>query len=176
MKSPTAEARKKRDYVLVFGAAVRPNGRPSAALRRRIRGAAAWARSHPRSIVMPTGSVGDYGPSEAKVIRNSLVAEGVSPRRIIMELNGRDTLESVRLCHKLIQRRGDCNRVVCCTSAYHQPRCALLLRLLGYRVIFPEIPTRRGHLSRLALGRLFLREMAALPYDAFLLLVGHEAS
>jgi uncharacterized SAM-binding protein YcdF (DUF218 family) len=169
MKRRTAKSHRKRDYVLVFGAAVRPNGRPSAALRRRISSAAAWAQQHPRSIVVPTGAAGEYGPAEARVVKEALLAEGVSSSRIVMELEGRDTLQSVQLCHKLIQRRGDCDRIVCCTSRYHQPRCALLLRLLGYRVVLPKIPIRRGRLSGLALTRLYVRELAALPFDSFLL-------
>jgi uncharacterized SAM-binding protein YcdF (DUF218 family) len=124
---------------------------------------------------MPTGAVGDHGPAEAKVVKNALIADGVSPRRIIMELNGRDTLESVRFCHKLIHARGDCERIICCTSRYHQPRCALLLRLLGYRVVLPKIPMTRGPLSSFGLVRLFVRELAALPYDSFMLLAGRKA-
>lgn len=176
MKARTAKAPSKRDYVLVFGAAVRPNGRPSAALRRRIRSAVVWAERHPRSIIMPTGAVGDHGPAEAKVVKDALIADGVSPRRIIMELKGRDTLESVQFCHKLIQRRGDCERIVCCTSRYHQPRCALLLKLLGYRVVLPKIPITRGRLSSFDLVRLLVREFAALPCDSLLLLAGKRAS
>ena len=84
VKNGNAKAGRKRDYVLVFGAAVRPNGRPIAALRRRIRIAAKWAQDHPRSIVMPTGAAGDHGPSEAKVIKDALIAEGVSRNRIVM--------------------------------------------------------------------------------------------
>jgi uncharacterized SAM-binding protein YcdF (DUF218 family) len=175
MESGIGKARTKRDYVLVFGAAVRPNGRPSAALRRRIISAVTWAERYPRSIIMPTGAVGDHGPAEAKVIKDALIAGGVSPRRIVMELNGRDTLESVLFCHKLIQRRGDCERIVCCTSRYHQPRCALLLRMLGYRVVLPKLPISRGRLSSFGLVRLFMRELAALPYDALLLLAGKKA-
>ena len=136
----------------------------------------AWAERHPRSIIIPTGAVGDHGPAEAKVVKDALIADGVSPKRIVMELNGRDTLESVRFCHKLIQRRGDCERIVCCTSRYHQPRCALLLRLLGYRVVLPKIPITRGRLSRFGVVRLFVRELAALPYDSLLLLAGQKAS
>lgn len=160
--------------MLVFGAAVRANGRPSAALRRRIRAALAWAERYPRSIIMPTGAVGDHGPAEAKVVKDALIAGGVRSKRIVIELNGRDTLESVRFCHKLIQDRGDCGRIVCCTSRYHQPRCALLLRLLGYRVVLPKIAMTRGRLSSYGVVRLFLREVAALPYDALMLLAGRN--
>jgi uncharacterized SAM-binding protein YcdF (DUF218 family) len=103
-------------------------------------------------------------------MKDALIESGVPARRIIIEPEARHTLESVRLCHELIQRRGDCRKVVCCTSRYHQPRCALLLKMLGYNVIMPPVRISRGQLSWFGLARLFVRELAALPYDASLLL------
>lgn len=176
MKANSAHAPEKRDYVIVFGAAVRRNGHPSAALRRRITTAAAWARAHPNSIVIPTGAAGEYGPPEAKVMKQALVESGVPARRIIMESNGHDTLQSVRCCHAILKQRGDCDRVVCCTSRYHQPRCALLLKMLGYKVVLPRASIRRGRLSWLSLARLFAREVAARPYDAALLVASAKFS
>ena len=102
-------------------------------------------------------------------MRKALIDSGVPASRIVMELRGEDTLQSVRLCHQLIERRGDCNRVVCCTSRYHQPRCALLLKMLGYRVVLPPVAMTRGRLSWFGFARLFVRELAAVPYDALLL-------
>lgn len=169
MTARTAKAPTKRDYVLVFGAAVRRNGRPSAALRRRILSAATWANSHPTSIIIATGAAGENGPAEARVIRKALIDSGVPASRIVMELKGQDTLQSVKFCHELIERRGDCSRVVCCTSRYHQPRCALLLKMLGYRIVLPRVPISRGQLSWFGFARLFVRELAAVPYDALLL-------
>lgn len=166
----------RRDYIVIFGAAVRPGGRPSPALRLRIEGALAWARDHPAAMLLPTGGVGAHGPAEALVMRRVLVEAGIAASRIIVERHGRDTLESVRLCHRLLQERGDCRRVICCTSRYHQPRCALLFRLLGYRVVIPDVPRRMGRLSRRSYGRMVAREVAATPYDGLLLLLGGDAA
>ena len=165
----------RRDYVVIFGAAVRPGGRPSPALRQRIDGALAWARDHPAAMLLPTGGVGTHGPAEAVVMKRVLVEAGIAPSRIIVERQGRDTLESVRLCHRILQKRGDCRRVICCTSRYHQPRCALLFRLLGYSVVVPDVPNRMGRMSRRTYGRMVAREMAATPYDGLLLLLGGTA-
>ena len=162
----------RRDYIVIFGAAVRPGGRPSPALRQRIDGALAWARDHPGAMLLPTGGVGAHGPAEAMVMKRTLVDAGIAASRIIVERHGRDTLESVRLCHRILQDRGDCRRVICCTSRYHQPRCALLFRLLGYRVIIPDVPNRMGRMSRRTYGRMVAREVAATPYDGLLLLLG----
>lgn len=165
-----------RDYVIVFGAGVSADGRPSETLDHRIQGALAWARKHPDALIIPTGAVGRQGPAEADVVRRCLVDAGVDPARIIVETHGRDTLESVRLCHSILCRRGDCRRLVCCTSTYHQPRCRLLFRLLGYEVVLPPVPSGWGRLSRLKYARLILKEAIAAPYDAALLLAGRRSA
>jgi len=159
-----------KDYVIIFGAAVRADGRPSGSLRRRIEGALAWAARHEEALFIPTGGIGRTGPAEAKVIRDGLVARGIAAKRIIPEMHGRDTLESVRLCDALLRARGDCRRIICCTSGYHQPRCALLFRLLGYRVICPPMPREWGGLRAGTYLRYLLKEVVATPYDAILLL------
>lgn len=171
MTTPQHGTGDLRDYIVVFGAAVRPGGRPSAALRHRIEGALAWARDHERALLMPTGGLGDHGPAEAVAMADAFVAAGIEPARIVPEPRGRDTLESVRLCHRLLRLRGDCLRIVCCTSTYHQLRCALLFRLLGYEVVTPRMPHARRGMSRKSYGRLVAREVAAIPYDMLLLLL-----
>jgi uncharacterized SAM-binding protein YcdF (DUF218 family) len=157
------------DYAIIFGAGVWPDGAPSLTLRHRIDGALAWARANPESTLMPTGGIGRYGPAEALVMRGCLVEAGIDPDRIVAETKGRDTLESVRLCDALLRARGDCRRLAVCTSPYHQRRCALLLRLLGYDVVIPPMPNAWGHLSRFQYARILLKELAATPYDAVLL-------
>lgn len=161
-----------RDYVIVFGAAVRPNGKPSLALRQRIDRAAAWASEHPRSIIIATGGKGEHGPAEAQVMKRALADAGISARRILLEPKARDTLESIRLCDRLLRERGDCERVIVCTSRYHQPRCALLFRLLGYQVVMPTGRMSLRRVRRRTVGRMVFREVLALPYDALLLLAG----
>ncbi|MEP7129574.1 MAG: YdcF family protein [Sphingomicrobium sp.] len=136
-----------RDYIIVFGAAVRANGKPSLVLRRRINRAAAWARAHPDAMIMPTGGTGEHGPAEAAVMKQALVQAGIATRRIVPECEGRDTLESIRLCDRLLRERGDCARVVVRTSRYHQPRCALLFRLLGWTALAPKSGRSTGRLK-----------------------------
>lgn len=162
------------DYIIIFGAAVRIGGRPSAALQHRIDGAIDWAQRHPRSMIMPTGGVGDTGPSEAVAIKRALLAAGIRASRIVLEPTGRDTLESVRRCDAIMTKRGDCGRVVICTSTYHQPRCAVLFRLLGYKAIVPKVPNSMDRLSRTAYARLLMKEVIGTPYDSALLLI-HRA-
>lgn len=169
MTEPTAPG-AARDYIIVFGAGVRRDGRPSRTLAHRIEGAAAWASSFPEAMLIATGGVGRYGPAEAQVMAALLREKGVAAERILVEPHGRDTLESVRLCDAILRRRGDARRLLICTSSFHQPRCALLFRLLGYDVLRPDMPDSFGGLSRARYARLVTKEAVAAPYDALLLL------
>lgn len=127
-------------------------------------------------MFLATGAVGTHGPAEAEVIGAALVDAGIDPARIIIEPGGRDTLESVRRCHAILRERGDCQRIVCATSGYHQPRCALLFRLLGYRVVMPTTNARRSNVRRRLYARLLAKEVVATPYDAALLLLRRRAA
>lgn len=160
----------KRDYLVVFGAAVSAQRRPSPVLAQRIAGACAWACRDPAAMVIATGALGRSGVAEASVIAEQLAACGVAKERIIVEPCGRDTLESVRRCHRILAARGDVARVVCCTSTYHQRRCALLFRLLGYRTTVPPMPSRWGQVGTMLYVRWVAKEVLATPYDALLLI------
>ena len=121
-------------------------------------------------MLVPTSGRGANGLSEAEMMRDLFLEAGIEADRIVMETQGRDTLESVRNCHDILSARGDYRRLICCTSSYHQPRCSLLLRLLGYKVVVPPVSGALGRLPRATYTRMVLKELVALPYDALLLL------
>ena len=108
-------------------------------------------------------------------MQRDLLIAGIAPERIIPETHGHDTLESVRLCDAILRRRGDCASVAICTSPFHQPRCALLFQLLGYRVERPAMPSDRGRLLKRRYAQYVLKELFATPYDALLLLLGNRS-
>ncbi len=158
-------------YFVIFGAAIRPDGTASGSLVRRVEGALRLAREVPARMFLATGGVGRYGPAEAQVIRDLLVAAGIDEREILVEDQASDTLESVVFCDKILCRRDDINVLVPCSSRYHVPRCALLLRLAGYRVRVGRMPADRPYLGWIKWAAYVLKECIALPYDALLLLL-----
>ena len=164
-----------KDYAIIFGAAVREDGQLSPTLNRRVHGALAWAQGHPDGLLIPTGGIGPSGLTEAEAMQRDLLIAGIAPERIIPETQGHDTLESVRLCDAILRKRGDCRSVAICTSPFHQPRCALLFRLLGYRVESPLMPSDRGRVLMRKYARYVLKEIFATPYDALLLLLQQRA-
>jgi uncharacterized SAM-binding protein YcdF (DUF218 family) len=145
--------------IIIFGAAVAADGRPSATLLRRTR--AAFDFGGVMAFYLPTGGVGRYGPSEASLMRDLLLGWGVPPARITLEETATDTLSSALACAALLGGRGE---VYAASSAYHLPRCLMLLRLAG-------IAARRCPPPRFRLEPYWvMREAVALPWDAWLML------
>jgi uncharacterized SAM-binding protein YcdF (DUF218 family) len=158
--------------IIIFGAAVRPDGSPSPALRRRVEAAAAFGAALPTPLYVPTGGVGLHGPAESAVMAALLRERGVPPGRILEEPTGTDTLSSVLACAALLRaRRGHAagRPVFAATSGYHLPRCLLLLRLAGLPAVPVPPPDADPSWPRRWYWR--LREAPALPYDAALMLV-----
>ena len=148
---------------------MRPDGSPSPTLARRVAAAVAFGEElSPPPRYLPTGGVGRHGPSEASVMGELLRGAGVPDARIRLEEFATDTLSSVRLCAAMLRdHRGP---VFAATSAYHLPRCLVLLRLAGVWVL--PVPPPREPASRRPLPRWYwrLREVPALPWDVLLLL------
>lgn len=157
-------------YLVIFGAAVRPDGSASGSLRRRCESALAAAAGVRDPMYLPTGGVGRYGKAEALVARDILLAAGVEPSRVVIEDRARDTLQSVRRCAAILRRRGDADELLVCTSGYHAPRCTLLFRLAGFRARAAAAAPDRPHLGTPKWLRYVVKECLATPWDALLLL------
>lgn len=160
--------------ILVFGAGLRPDGTPTLTLARRVEAARSFGeRLTPPPLYLPTGGIGRHPPAEAVAMATSLRASGIPASRILIEDTARDTLQSVRLCAGILHRRRHAGPVFAATSAYHLPRCLVLLRLAGvpaHPVPPPRHPASHAFLRR---WRWRLREIPALPWDT-LLLLGHR--
>jgi vancomycin permeability regulator SanA len=156
--------------ILIFGASVLANGNPSATLRRRVEAALAHARDYPNPRFIPTGGKGRHGPSEASAMARLLMESGVDSNKILLEETGTDTLSSVLAIRRLLAASGIDGPVMVATSAYHLPRCLLLLCIMG---ISASPCTPHSAPAARDWGRRWywrLREVPAIPYDAILAL------
>ena len=156
--------------IVIFGAAVRPDGRPSDTLLRRVAAAVALGRRFPAAIFIPTGGVGRFGPSEASAMAELLRREGRPGWSFVLEDTATDTLSSVRAVRRLLRQRGIAGPVYAATSAYHLPRCLLLLWLAGIWARPCPPPSVPAAASRWQRWYWRLREVPAIPYDAALVL------
>lgn len=102
-------------------------------MRDRTEAAARFGATLPSPLYLPTGAIGRHGPSEASVMRRLLMELGVPPEDIVLEETGTDTLSSVLALRLLLRQHPDIGHVYAATSAYHLPRCVLLLWLAGVR-------------------------------------------
>jgi uncharacterized SAM-binding protein YcdF (DUF218 family) len=153
---------------VIFGAAVLRDGRPSTTLRWRVEAAAAFGMRFAAPLFVPTGGLGRFGPSEASVMANLLALRGVPPGHILLEETGTDTFSSARAIARLLHTRGIAAPVFAISSLYHLPRCVLLLRLLGVTARAAGPPFVPAGSRWFARCYWWLREAAALPYDAAL--------
>ena len=155
--------------IIIFGAAVRPDGSPSPALRRRVEAALRFGGGRADALYIPTGAQGRFGKPECAVMAAQLRDAGVPAAAILEEPTGTDTFSSVLACRDLLRGLGHAGPVFAATSRYHLPRCLLLLRLGG----LPARPVPIGTSGNVGLAQRWywrLREVPAIPYDAALML------
>jgi vancomycin permeability regulator SanA len=94
-----------------------------------------------------------------------LTAAGVSPARLLVDEASLDTLQSCAAAVRIARARGLADLAVC-TCAFHSFRARMILRLLGMPARCAAVPAGIGEMGLFAWGRMRLREMLAIPYDA----------
>ncbi|EKV29139.1 hypothetical protein C882_0446 [Caenispirillum salinarum AK4] len=124
------------DVIVVLGAAVRPDGTPSAALLRRADHAGALWRAGRAPVVLASGGQASGpadAPTEAHLIAMHLTADhGLPPTAVLREDAARNTLENAAFCLTEMKRRGwRCALVV--TDGPHMPRALWCFRTLARR-------------------------------------------
>jgi len=159
--------------IVIFGAAVRPDGGASEALLRRIGYGLEAAREHPDAPILCSGGIVRAGPSEAFLMSERLSRNGISRERLILDEASRNTLENCGAAAGEAGRGGH-PYVVACSDGYHLPRIRLLLRMMG--VASRPAPFGRGRpgppLAH-SLG-MSLREALATPRSVALLLARRD--
>jgi len=121
------EAAFDPDLVLVPGASVLRNGRPSPVLRQRLEAAAVAARHWPRARIVLSGSAsGSY--DEPGAMRRFLVSRGLDSTRISLDRAGINTATSLT---NLGTRAG---RLAVVSQPWHLPRACWLAERRGWDV------------------------------------------
>lgn len=146
------------DCLIVLGARVRPDGTPSAAMRRRVATAIAMARAGTaRHLLLSGGAVGHVVP-EARIMRDMVLAAGIAPGRVVTEEASRDTIGNARACHPLVRAHG-WTRLAVLSDGWHLRRAGLIFAHVGLTVTLVATPDTEPARTR-AWAR--LRELGAL--------------
>ena len=155
---------------MIMGAAVRRDGSPSGAMRRRVESALALGGNSATSLYLVTGGQGRFGPPESAVMKSMLQAAGVPENRILADPESHDTLSSVLHCANMLKAREKVDTVVVCTDRYHVPRCRWLFWLLGVPTSNRPMPSGFGANGIFWWTYYHVRELFAIPWDTVLLL------
>ncbi|MBU6364982.1 MAG: YdcF family protein [Gemmatimonadetes bacterium] len=164
----TRDASGHGDVIVVLGAA-HYAGRPSPVLRARLdQGVALWrAGRAPRLLVTGGRRAGD-ALSEAEAGARYLRRHGVPTSAILLEVEGRTTLASMRGAARVLHEAvGAQPRVLLVSDPFHMLRLELVARLLGMRPL--PTPTRTSPISARTRVQLeyLVRETGALPADVW---------
>ena len=135
LRTASLEELHPADAIVVFGAA-EYSGHPSPVLRARLDHALDLFQRGVAPVVITTGGAGDDPSfSEGGVGRDYLMHHGVPERRLIAEMQGRDTAESaVRV--GVIMRANGLHSCIAVSDAYHVFRIRKLLEHEGIGPVY----------------------------------------
>ena len=118
------------DAIIVLGAQVKPSGEPSLQLQWRI-DAAAKAWKERESLIVVCGARGANEPAtEASVMRDELIKQGVREDMILMDEKSFNTRQNIANAAKLLEGR-EVNHVLVVTSDYHLARAMAIAKDAG---------------------------------------------
>lgn len=118
---------------MVLGARVRPDGRATAALERRMRLAIALYQAGVAPLLVLSGG-GRQAVPEAEVMRDLALAAGLPESALMLESRSLSTLENATETAKLLAPGGRA-AIALVTDGYHALRARLLFRMAGLRVV-----------------------------------------
>lgn len=144
------------DVLVVLGAHV--NGTdPSPSLERRLEAACAYAREHPKTLLILSGGKGeDEEISEAECMQQYLLARGIPARSLFLEDKSTSTRENLLFSDQLTGCGKKKTGIV--SNSFHVHRATLLAKKLGYRNVV-ALPAKT---SRLMLPHWLVRESLAM--------------
>lgn len=118
------------DVILVLGAQVKPDGSPSKILQYRLEMALQVYQEDPQFIITCGAQGSDEPAPEGEVMRDWLLARGVSPAHVFAETSSFNTRENLQNAQKIMVREG-LSQALVITSDYHVPRALELCRQVG---------------------------------------------
>lgn len=146
--------------VVVLGCKI--NGdEPSLMLQRRLEAALAYLEQNPEANCVVSGGQGEGEEhSEASVMAQFLMENGVEPRRIYLEGHSTNTDTNLRYSLELIRSQGLSENLVIATDGFHQWRAYLYARRYGAQR--EAVKAVSGRTPPLVIPGYALRELAGV--------------
>ena len=146
------------DIAVVLGCRVYADGRPSDALKDRVRTACQLYRDGLARRLLLSGGPGDGPITETEAMREMAIQLGVKPGDILLDNEGLNTQATVRNS-KAIFSKLKVTRVLVVSHFYHLPRIKLAYQRAGLEVY--TVPAKESYLLR-QMPYNMAREVAAL--------------
>ena len=144
------------DVLVVLGADVRGTS-PSPSLERRLEAACAYAKEHPKTLLILSGGKGeDEEISEAECMQQYLIAHGIPAESLFLEDKSTSTHENLLFSDQLTGCGKKKTGIV--SNSFHVHRATLLARKLGYK----EVVALPAKTSRIMLPHWLVRESLAM--------------
>ena len=140
VKAGRHEPAYDRDYVIVLGCRIRPDGTLYPLIRARVDRAISFVRRQAaatgkRAVLIPSGGQGaDEAVSEAAAMARYMREQGIPEDQILAEDRSKTTLENMRFSRRLIEERSDGAKVAFSTSSYHVYRGGILAAQSGWNI------------------------------------------
>ncbi len=127
------------EYLLVLGARVYEDGRPSAALAARLDTAYDFMQEHTEVTAILCGGQGSNEPCpEAEAMYDYMVDKGMDADRLLLEDKSSNTIQNIENARALI---GDGHKTAVVTSDYHLARARVLMERGGLDACGIPAPT-----------------------------------
>ncbi len=129
-----------RDYVIVLGCKIRPDGTLYPLIRARVDRAIDFLNRQEnltgkRGVLIPSGGKGSDEPeAEADAMARYMLEQGVPQEQILVENRSKTTLENLRFSRKLIEENTENAKVAFSTSNYHVYRGGILAAESGWNI------------------------------------------
>lgn len=127
------------DYLLILGGNVIGADTPSPQLFERMKAAADYLGEHKNVIAVPCGGCFREGQkkSEAAIIADHLISQGISPERIILEDKSSTTYENFEFGIPIIEKhsgkKAENLRIAFLSSDYHMHRAGIIAKQSGIK-------------------------------------------
>jgi uncharacterized SAM-binding protein YcdF (DUF218 family) len=137
-----AQKARESDVIIVLGARVLENGKPSNALRERVAQAVALHKAGIAPFILCTGGLGDNPPTEAQAGKELAQKLGVPASQVLEEDRSDSTPENARFAARICRERG-WKSVVLVSQPYHLWRARRLFEREGLLVSTSPTPLPR---------------------------------
>jgi len=135
----TTDYSRKADAIVVFGARTYADGRPSDALKDRVRTACDLYKAGLAPTIVMSGGPGEGAIHETEAMRNYAILKGVPARDIVLDKTGLNTAATMHNMDELARSRG-WHRMLAVSHGYHLPRVKLASQRHGLTVF--TVPAR----------------------------------